>query len=347
VPDVLHGLGRCFADHGTDDAEICMFPDGRERFARSANNPPDFTPDATDFTPTSYRASAVGEPSVDAGAIASAHGEFFAVDQHDSVLAIGFGAHFLHVLQVDDGGTMDAEEHLGVELLFEAGHGLAQQMGLGLGTDADVIFFGADPADVGDGEEDDSAARLEDDASGVVTSAGGAVASRLLIDEENLLAGALDGIGEALLGEGLQQIVHGVNFKGTQGVLIVRGCEDNMRFRHDVAVGTKLCGDIEAIHAGHLDIKKKQLWFGRTDQLDRLYGCGPFAHDVYFGLVPQELAQLLSSKHFIIGQNSMNHHTPYPVSCLVGLSENCRGSVSATRTLPCASSSIVKAWPFP
>ena len=123
----------------------------------------------------------------------------------------------------------------------------------------------------------------------------GVVAGRVLIAEENLLAGAFDGRGEPLLREGLQQVVHGVNFKGAEGVLIVRGGEDNMRFRHDVAVGTELCGDIEAIHAGHLDIKKKQLWFGRTDQLDRLYGCGPFAHDVYFRLVSQQLAQLLSS----------------------------------------------------
>ena len=94
-------------------------------------------------------------------------------------------------------------------------------------------------------------------------------------------------------------------------------------------------------------ITEAELRFGGADQIDGLTGGGAFPNHIYFGLVSQELAELLSSKHFIIGQNSMNHQTPYPVSCLVGLSENCRGSVKATRTLPCASSSIVKAWPFP
>jgi hypothetical protein len=190
--------------------------------------------------------------------------------------------------------------------------------------------------------------RFEDDARSVVASGltRSAVAGRLLIDEEDLLASALDGRGKPFLREGLQQIVHRVNFKGAQRVLIMRRGEDNVRLRCHFA-GTKLCSDVEAIHAGHLDIKKKELRFGGADQVDGLAGGGAFSNDVYFGLVSQELTQLLSSQHFIIGQNSMNHHTPYPVSCLVGLSENCRGSDKATRTLPCASSSIVKAWPFP
>src|SRR5260370_33931079 len=204
-----------------------------------------------------YVCSAVSEPSVDARAVAAAHGELFAVDQHDSILAVGFGAHLLYVLKVDDGGTMDSEEHVRFELLFEAGHGLAQQVRLVLGADAHVVFLGADPTNVRYGKEDDSSARLEDDASGVVTTGltSSTVAGRVLVAEENLLAGTFDGRGEPLLREWFQQIVHGVDSEGAEGVLIVRGCEDNMRFLHDVAVGTELCGDIGAIHAGHLDIK--------------------------------------------------------------------------------------------
>src|SRR5438132_6627433 len=136
----------------------------------------------------------VGKPSVDARAIPAAHREFFAIYQHDRIFAVGFGAHLFYMLQVNDGGAMDAEEHVGVELLFEAGHGLAQQMGLVLGADAHVVFFGADPANVGDGEEDDASARFEDDPGGVVASAltGGVIAGGLLAAEENLLAGAID-----------------------------------------------------------------------------------------------------------------------------------------------------------
>src|ERR1700692_1771044 len=126
----------------------------------------------------------------------------------------------------------------------------------------------------------------------------------------------------------------------------MRRGEDDVGLGRDVA-GTELGGDIEAVHAGHLDIKKEQLRFGGAHQIDGLAGGSAFPNYVYFGLVAQELTQLLSSQDFIICQNSMNHHTPYPVGCLVGRSENCRGNVSAARTLPCASSSIVKAWLFP
>jgi hypothetical protein len=90
-----------------------------------------------------------------------------------------------------------------------------------------------------------------------------------------------------------------VNFKGAQRVLIMRSREDNVRLGRDVA-GTELCGNIEAIHAGHLDIKKEQLRFGGADQIDGLAGCGAFPNYIYFGLVSQELTELLSSQDFII-----------------------------------------------
>src|ERR1700712_3829235 len=83
-----------------------------------------------------YVGSAMRKPPVDAGAIAAAHRQLFTVDEHDSILAVSLGAHLFYMLQVDDGGTMDAQEHVRVELLFEAGHGFAQQMRLVLGADA-------------------------------------------------------------------------------------------------------------------------------------------------------------------------------------------------------------------
>ena len=122
----------------------------------------------------------------------------------------------------------------------------------------------------------------------------------MLIAEEDLLARSIHGRGETLLCEWLEQIVHRVNFKGAQGVLIMRGGEDNVGLWRKVA-GTELGGDIEAIHAGHLDIKKEQLRFRGADQINGLGGSGTFPNNVYFRLVAQELTQLLSSQDFIIG----------------------------------------------
>src|SRR5258705_9414246 len=195
---------------------------------------------------------------------------------------------------------MDAEEHVGVQLLFEARHGLAEQMGLVLGADSDVVLLGRDPANVGDRKKDDSSAGFEDDTRGVVVSGltGRTVGGRLIADKD-LLTSSFDGRGESLLGKGLEQIVHCVNLEGSQRILIVRGGKDDVRLWVEVA-GTQLAGDIEAIHAGHLDVEKEQLRFGGADQIDGFAGSGAFPNHVYFGLVAQELTELLSSQDFII-----------------------------------------------
>src|SRR3981081_928043 len=135
--------------------ERCRWEEWRETTVCSAWFDAGCFADHDSYMHKSVGSLVVGEPSVDARAVASAHGKFFAVDQHDSVLAVGFGAHLFYMLQVDDGGTMDAEEHVRVELLFEAGHGLAEEMRLVLGANAHVVFFGRDPANVRDGKEDD------------------------------------------------------------------------------------------------------------------------------------------------------------------------------------------------
>ena len=129
------------------------------------------------------------------------------VIEEDAVFAINLRPYLFYVLEVDDRGAMDAQECAGVELLFEVGHRLTQEVSLALGADADVVFFSRDPANVRDGKEDDSSARLEDDASGVVTCGltGGTVAGRLLVGGEDLFARSLHGRREALLGEWLDR----------------------------------------------------------------------------------------------------------------------------------------------
>src|ERR1700685_4625836 len=94
-------------------------------------------------------ALAVSEEIGDAGAVGAAHGELVAGDEDDGVFAVGFGADFFDEMQVDYGGSVDAEEDLGVEFFLKARHGFAEEVGLAVGADADVVLFGADPADVG------------------------------------------------------------------------------------------------------------------------------------------------------------------------------------------------------
>src|ERR1035437_7955360 len=104
-------------------------------------------------------------------------------------------------------------------------------------ADAHVIFLGTYPANVGDRKEDNPSSRLENDASRIVTTvlAENSVIRNLLISQKYLLASALHRRREAFAREGLQQVVHGVNFKCAQRVLVTRSSEDDVRHRHHFA----------------------------------------------------------------------------------------------------------------
>jgi hypothetical protein len=65
--------------------------------------------------------------------------------------------------------------------------------------------------------------------------------------------------------------------------------------------GTDCGGKVETIHAGHLNVEEEQLWFGDAYEIDRLGSCHPFTNYVYFRFLSQELPELLTSEHFIIG----------------------------------------------
>src|SRR5260370_42261244 len=79
------------------------------------------------------------EPVLDARAVASAHGNLLTVQQKDAVFSIDLRAYLFHVLEVDDGGAMDAEKGAGVQLLLKMSHGLPEQLDFVLGTDANVV----------------------------------------------------------------------------------------------------------------------------------------------------------------------------------------------------------------
>ena len=55
-----------------------------------------------------YFCSAMSEPTIDARAIAATHRKLLAIYQDDRILAVSFRAHLFHLLEIDDGGTMNA-----------------------------------------------------------------------------------------------------------------------------------------------------------------------------------------------------------------------------------------------
>ena len=97
----------------------------------------------------------------DSRPISTAHGNLLTIDHDDDGLAIEFGAHFFHEVEIDDEGAVNAEKYLRIKPRFQVRHGFAQEVSLRAGGEPDVILFGPHPADVGDGKKQDAPARFE------------------------------------------------------------------------------------------------------------------------------------------------------------------------------------------
>jgi hypothetical protein len=71
---------------------------------------------------------------------------------------------------------------------------------------------------------------------------------------------------EAGFADRLEQIVKGVHLEGSERVLVVRGDKDDAR--NWEFVGRKVFDHPEAVHPGHLDIKKDEVWMELFDRGD-------------------------------------------------------------------------------
>ncbi len=122
---------------------------------------------------------------------------------------------------------MDPDELLRIELRFEVGHRVPNQMRLFADVQAHIIARGFTPVDVGGADEVDAAAGLDDQPIDAGLAAADfrnqgeqlpAEAGRLPLRE--LVAGVRERRLEALGTEGLEQVVERVDLEGAQRVLV-------------------------------------------------------------------------------------------------------------------------------
>ena len=90
---------------------------------------------------------------------------------------------------------------------------------------------------------------------------------------------------EALVVEGLHEVVDGGEVEGLERVLVVRG--DEHRGRH--VVGADGADDVEPRHAGHLHIEEHEVGLQRADGVDRGFAVVRRADDLDVLLVPQQV----------------------------------------------------------
>jgi hypothetical protein len=98
------------------------------------------------------------------------------------------------------------------------------------------------------------------------------------------LFGAVEGEIEAGVVEGLQEIVQGSGFKGSQGVLVVGGYED---YGWRDVVAQKL-QDVESVALWHLDVEEDEVGLCASDECRGVRAGAAFADDFNAGVEAKE-----------------------------------------------------------
>src|SRR5208282_650571 len=92
----------------------------------------------------------------------------------------------------------------------------------------------------------------------------------------------------------LQEVVHGVDFKGADGIGVVRGNED------DGAAGTNQLEDLEAIKLGHLNIEEDQVGLRFRDDFDGLETVGTLSDKLDVRVRSKQFADDLTRQFFVV-----------------------------------------------
>ena len=93
----------------------------------------------------------------------------------------------------------------------------------------------------------------------------------------------LKGIGEALVGEGLEDVVAGAHFEGIRRVAVERRHE-----HHDRAVFTEFPRQVQPGDLRHLDVEKHDVRTRGADQFLRSNRVGTFEHDVHLPVLAED-----------------------------------------------------------
>src|SRR5258705_12111538 len=119
---------------------------------------------------------------------------------------------------------------------------------------------------------------------------------RFAIAPAELRTGPLDGLVEAIIFEGFEEIIERVNFKSADGVFIVRGHE------HDQwpAFDREFREDPKAIEPGHLHVEKNKIGGETLDRGHSLASVRAFADDFDIGFVAQKARDQVAGGWFVI-----------------------------------------------
>ena len=254
-----------------------------------------------------------------AGDVAAAPAEFGFVAEDNFEFAVEPGLEFADGVESNDGTAIDAGEEFGVEGGFDGVERGAHGVGFYGGVDGEIVAVGLDPGNFADVDEIGASVFADEQAFGKSAIAEDLVDQRA----EMLFAGATvwrdlklcvviesaaEDLTKADVGNWLEQVVEGVNFESTDGVVIVGSNEDKawdcrsgtgFRIR-----GSLVCGDgadnVEAVGARHLHVEKNKVWLVMLDGGDGGSGVVGFGDDFDFRLGAEKAEDFAARRRFVV-----------------------------------------------
>jgi hypothetical protein len=103
---------------------------------------------------------------------------------------------------------------------------------------------------------------------------------------------------DALLVEGLQQIIHRIDLERLHRILVKSSCEDDLG-QGDLLV-QQLLDDPEAVESGHLHIEKYEIGAVLLDQADRLEAVLALRHHVDVSGAFKQVGKFVAGELFIV-----------------------------------------------
>jgi hypothetical protein len=105
-----------------------------------------------------------------------------------------------------------------------------------------------------------------------------------------------NGVKEAPVAEGFEQVVQGVDLEGTQRELVVGGDEDHVWH----AVRPDRTEHFEPIHHRHLDVQEQEIGLDLLDRGHRRTAIGALTDDLNFGIPLTELPESRACQRLVV-----------------------------------------------
>jgi hypothetical protein len=225
------------------------------------------------------------------------------------------GNDFLDVMDVDEIGAVRAPEGVGGESVVELFKGAVVGGAFDIASgDGDESTFDGSEDEIFGVDEQHALLGFDQDFAGL---RGGRLGGGELRDELfealggtdgglDFTLGTLNGFGDASLVEGLEDVVHGVDVEGLDGVLVEGGGEDDVR-NFEFALD-EFFEDAETVETGHLHVEEDEVGRVLLDEVDGFQAVLALTEEIDFREGFEEEREFFASGLFVVDDDGVDGH---------------------------------------